>query len=127
MMILTVLLISWRWHGTTAARQAAGCGHCYATDCIQRTAGYRKIPGCFAAAAAGYGIELDLQLTADGEVVVFHDDNLLRLCGIDRAGRLYLAGTAAVYLCESRERSLVCEGLPLLTDVPLLVELKTAA
>lgn len=37
-----------------------------------------------AAIEAGYGIELDVQLTKDGEVVVFHDDNLMRLCGIDQ-------------------------------------------
>ncbi len=37
-----------------------------------------------AAVEAGYGMELDVQLTADDKVVVFHDDNLNRVCGIDR-------------------------------------------
>jgi glycerophosphoryl diester phosphodiesterase len=32
-----------------------------------------------AACAAGYGVELDVRLTADGEVVVFHDEGLERL------------------------------------------------
>lgn len=32
-----------------------------------------------AAAASGYGIECDVQLTADGEAVVFHDEDLDRL------------------------------------------------
>lgn len=34
-----------------------------------------------AACAAGYGIELDVQLSADGEAMVFHDDTLERLTG----------------------------------------------
>ncbi|MFT9392258.1 glycerophosphodiester phosphodiesterase family protein [Bifidobacterium sp.] len=36
-----------------------------------------------AACEAGYGIELDLQLTRDGQVVVVHDDNIKRVTGID--------------------------------------------
>jgi glycerophosphoryl diester phosphodiesterase len=34
-----------------------------------------------AACAAGYGIELDVQLSADGEAMVFHDDDLERMTG----------------------------------------------
>jgi glycerophosphoryl diester phosphodiesterase len=40
-----------------------------------------------AACAAGYGIELDVQLSADGEAMVFHDDKLERMTGA--AGRLH--------------------------------------
>jgi glycerophosphoryl diester phosphodiesterase len=36
-----------------------------------------------AACAAGYGIELDVQLSADGEAMVFHDDKLARMTGAD--------------------------------------------
>lgn len=32
----------------------------------------------------GFAIENDIHLTADGEVVVFHDDSLLRMCGVDK-------------------------------------------
>ena len=35
-----------------------------------------------AAAEAGFGIELDVQLSKDGEVMVFHDYTLDRVCGI---------------------------------------------
>ena len=31
----------------------------------------------------GYGCELDVQCTKDGKVVVFHDDNCLRMTGYD--------------------------------------------
>ena len=34
------------------------------------------------AAEAGYGAELDVQLSKDGQVVVFHDDTLDRVCGV---------------------------------------------
>jgi glycerophosphoryl diester phosphodiesterase len=34
-----------------------------------------------AAVAAGYGIEIDVQLTADGAAMVFHDEELSRLTG----------------------------------------------
>ncbi|HEY9235484.1 MULTISPECIES: glycerophosphodiester phosphodiesterase family protein [Phenylobacterium] len=39
-----------------------------------------------AACDAGYGIELDVQLSADGEAMVFHDDDLARMTGV--AGKL---------------------------------------
>lgn len=36
------------------------------------------------AAEQGFAIENDVHLTADGEVVVFHDHSLLRMCGEDK-------------------------------------------
>ena len=36
-----------------------------------------------AAKENGYGVELDVQLTADNKLVVFHDGNLKRMCGAD--------------------------------------------
>ncbi len=35
------------------------------------------------AGISGYGIELDVRLSADNEVMVFHDDTLKRMCGRD--------------------------------------------
>lgn len=37
------------------------------------------------AAAHGFGVELDVRLTRDGQLAVHHDDSLLRTCGVDRA------------------------------------------
>lgn len=80
------------------------------------------------AAAAGYGIELDVQLSSDGQVVVFHDDTLDRVCGEPaRVNERTYDELHAMSLCGSPET------IPLFTDVlkvidgrgPLIVELKT--
>jgi glycerophosphoryl diester phosphodiesterase len=52
-------------------------------------------PSAFAAAVAGrYGIECDLQLSADGEAMVYHDDTVGRLT--DGEGRLDTMTAAAL-------------------------------
>lgn len=76
---------------------------------------------------AGYGIELDINLTADGKVVVFHDDSLLRVCGVDKLITQCLSAELVDFRLENTEQT-----IPLLTDVlklvdgqiPLIVELK---
>jgi len=62
----------------------------------------------FAAAIAGnYGIETDLQLSADGEVMVHHDDALGRLTdGTGRLADLSAAEIKAVRFKESTDRIL---------------------
>ena len=81
-----------------------------------------------AAAEAGYGMELDVQLSRDGQVVVFHDDDLLRVCGREeRVEELTLAELRTLSLCGTEER------IPLFSQVlalvhgrtPLIVELKS--
>ena len=61
--------------GFITARPIAHRGlHDYARGIVENTA------SAFAAAIEkGYAIECDLQITSDGEAVVFHDDNLERL------------------------------------------------
>ncbi len=81
-----------------------------------------------AAVSAGVGIELDVQLSADGEVVVFHDDNLKRVTGINaRVREKTAAELASLSLSETED------GVPTLKEVlalvngsvPLLIELKS--
>ena len=75
----------------------------------------------------GYGIELDVRLTADGRVVVFHDDTLKRMCGADRQViSLTLKELQAYRLLDTQERiPLFSEVLGLVAGrTPLIVELK---
>ncbi len=79
------------------------------------------------AAEAGYGIELDIQLSRDGEVMVFHDYTLSRMTG--REGKLSeLTSDELLKLCldGTNERiPTLCDVLELVSGkVPLLVELK---
>ena len=76
----------------------------------------------------GYGAELDVQLTKDGHVVVFHDDTLSRMCGVDaRVDEYTLEELGELRLKETDQK------IPLFSDVlktvdgrgPLIVELKT--
>ena len=56
------------------------------------------------AAEAGYGMELDVQLSRDGQVVVFHDDDLRRVCGRDaRVDELDLAELQTLSLCGTED------------------------
>jgi glycerophosphoryl diester phosphodiesterase len=73
-----------------------------------------------AACAAGYGIELDVQLSADGEAMVFHDDNLERMTGAP--GRL--AERTAAELAELRLAS-TDEAVPTLAETLALVGRRT--
>lgn len=86
-----------------------------------------SLPAFAAAAKLGYGVELDVHITKDGELAVFHDGDLKRACGVegviedmswDQLKRLRLFGTEY--------------GIPLLKEVlevmgedcPVIIELK---
>lgn len=79
------------------------------------------------AVEAGYGIELDVQLTTDDKLVVFHDASLSRMCGVDKN----------LFECSFEEIQQYClanttEKIPLFEDVlkvidckvPLIIEVK---
>lgn len=79
------------------------------------------------AAEAGYGIELDVQLSADGVPVIFHDALLGRMCGIDkRVDSLTFSELRALHLLNTQEKiPSLSEVLQLVAGkVPLLVEIK---
>ena len=85
----------------------------------------------FAAAVTnGYGIELDVQMTKDGKLVVFHDDSLLRMCGVNKVLEDCSFDELQTYSLKSSR-----EKIPLFTDVleiidgkvPLIVEIKNSS
>lgn len=81
-----------------------------------------------AACEAGYGIELDVHLTADKEVVVFHDYTTSRLTGVDRkVATTPLAQLQALKLAGTDQHIPTLHEVLSLVDgrVPLLVELKS--
>lgn len=80
-----------------------------------------------AALAAGYGVEIDIQLSADGVAMVFHDEKLTRLT--QHTGWLRERTAAELGTILLREGD---EGIPTLAEVleilhgrvPLLIEIK---
>lgn len=81
------------------------------------------------ARAHGYGVELDVQLTKDGEAVVFHDDDLNRMCGSD--GHVYdftLARLRQFRLLKTPEQiPLFADVLRELGGMPVICEIKVPA
>lgn len=80
-----------------------------------------------AAKEMGFGIELDIRLSKDGELVVFHDDNLSRIVGKE--------GKVADFTAEELSKMKLLgtkDGIPTLKEVlklidgavPLLIEMK---
>ncbi|MEI9965879.1 MAG: glycerophosphodiester phosphodiesterase family protein [Caulobacteraceae bacterium] len=53
------------------------------------------------ACSAGYGIELDVRLSADGEAVVFHDETLERMTGADGLVSDLTAASSAPCPCSA--------------------------
>ncbi|MCR5203111.1 MAG: glycerophosphodiester phosphodiesterase [Lachnospiraceae bacterium] len=87
------------------------------------------IPAFKNAVEKGYPIELDVQLTVDNKLIVFHDDNMQRVCGIDHIIYKNTFEEIRKYnILESEEK------IPLFSEVleavdgkvPLLIEIKSA-
>lgn len=94
---------------------------------IDKSIPENSLPAFDAAAKIGYGVELDVHITADGQLVVFHDDTADRVCGVEgRIEDMTWAEISRLRLCGTEY------GVPLLSDVlrvidnrcPMIVELK---
>lgn len=95
--------------------------------CLEKGIPENSMAAFRAALNRGYGIEIDLHLTKDGRLVVFHDDTLERMCGrpdviecltYKELKSCRLGGTSETIPAFEDVLSLV-EG-----RVPLLIELK---
>ena len=79
------------------------------------------------AANQGFAIENDIHLTADGEVVVFHDHSLLRMCGVDKIiEEMTLEEIKSFNLLNTDEKIPTLKECLSLIDgkVPILIEFK---
>lgn len=80
-----------------------------------------------AAVDAGYGVEIDIQMSADGEAMVFHDYAMERLTGLDGFARTRTSQELSLVRLSDSD-----EYIPTLTEVlalvdgraPLLIEIK---
>lgn len=109
-----------RWRGQAFAHRGL---HDAARGVVENT-----LPAFAAARDAGYGMELDIRFTKDMRLVVFHDDDLLRMAGDPRKVRqLTLEELKAIPLLGVEDAR-----VPTLREVldevagktPLLIELK---
>lgn len=76
---------------------------------------------------AGYGMEMDVQLTKDDQLVVFHDASLKRMCGVEgKVWEYTLEELKQFSLAESKEKIPTFQEVLNLVDgrVPLIVEYK---
>lgn len=96
--------------------------HDNATDAPENSmAAFRK------AVEAGFGMELDVQVTKDGVPVIFHDFTLNRICGAEgKPVECTYEELQAYTLCDSKERIPRLADLLAMVDgrVPLIVEIK---
>ncbi|NCB51292.1 MAG: glycerophosphodiester phosphodiesterase [Clostridia bacterium] len=94
---------------------------------IDKSIPENSLPAFDAAARIGCGVELDVRITKDGELVVFHDSNTKRVCGVDGV----IEEMTWQELCKLR----LCGteyGIPLFSEVlallggrcPVIIEIK---
>lgn len=74
----------------------------------------------------GYGVELDVQMTKDKKLVVFHDGSLKRVCGVDGFLRDYTYEELKQFRLNGTDECipLFSEVLEVLGDTDLICEIK---
>ena len=135
--LLVLALILGLWIFLVAPGKASAAQRALFSGCLCAHRGlYAKdqsipensLPAFAAAREHGYGVELDVQLSKDEDVVVFHDDDLKRVCGVDaRVDALTTEELFALRLCGTEERMpLFSEVMAVLgSETPVIVELKS--
>jgi len=73
------------------------------------------------------GVELDVQLTLDKKLVVFHDDNLKRMCGVDKKISELTWNQLKKFRLNNTDESipLFSEVLNVLDGMPVICEIKS--
>ena len=74
-----------------------------------------------------YPIELDIQITKDGSIIVFHDDNLLRMTGNElKVKNLTKNNLSKFHLYQTEQKIPLLEEVLNLIDcrIPILIEIK---
>ena len=112
---------------TAKAFFGLNCAHC-GLHTKDRKVPENSLPAFTAARSGGYGIELDVRLSKDEQVVVFHDDDLSRACGVDKpVGDMTWAELSGLRLFDTEEKiPLLSEALEAIADTPVIVEIKSA-
>lgn len=86
-----------------------------------------SMPAFRKAVEAGYGIELDVQLSKDGVPVIFHDFTLERICGVSgKPGDFTYEELRKMMLLHTEEKIPSLQEVLKMVDgkVPLIIELK---
>lgn len=94
---------------------------------MDKTAPENSLTAFRDAVESGYGVEFDVHITADGRLVVFHDDDVKRMCGVEgKIEEMSYAQLSRLRLGNTDEK------IPLLGEVlaliggrtPIVLELK---
>ena len=128
-LLFLLLLLLLRPDGAAKKKMAPFVGRRYAhrgLHCVEDGIPENSLPAFRRAVEAGYGIELDLHLTTDGQLVVFHDDTLARVCGVSgrvdessypELQQLRLSGTDETIPLFSQVLEVVAGKIPMIVEV----------